>query len=517
MAEQTKVPDKPNMPESKRSHLGTNARLSAANANPSVSVQGAAGNLAIQRMLQSRAIQAKLTVSQPNDPYEREADRVADHVMRMPESQLRRQAVDVKKQIIQAKTVTSQITPLLDRQVKEEDSHQTNKLQDTTSAVSPTAKEYIDNLQGHGQPLPDTARAYFESRLGYDFSGVRLHTNAQAAKSARRVNALAYTVGQNIVFDAGLYAPNTKQGQWRLAHELAHTLQQGAVCRKKVMRSDTKARGAHEPVRTVDLESRDLLTPTLFRQPSPLNVTSKPDAVEEWWKKLPALEGSLSAWKAQAANATDRGGETNYGLTWATFQKLRPSATMEDFEKVTEGEVENIARGLFRFYKADQVVNTGVAILIADAYWGGFSADAVNRALEKVGQTRTATMAPLNDATIRGLNAADPQELIDALTEERIRYYSNIVAKNPKQKVFQRGWNRRAIARWIQAKMVTGHAEEAARWLNGQSLEILNEQFALMSRREIDTLHAAAVRARGVGPQSRLSKETAKALYRVSG
>lgn len=68
-----------------------------------------------------------------------------------------------------------------------------------------------------------------EPRFGHDFSQVRLHTDTRAAESARAVNALAYTVGQNIVFDTGQFAPNSVAGRQLLAHELVHTLQQGAA------------------------------------------------------------------------------------------------------------------------------------------------------------------------------------------------------------------------------------------------------------------------------------------------
>jgi hypothetical protein len=66
-----------------------------------------------------------------------------------------------------------------------------------------------------------------ESRFGHDFSRVRIHADAQAAESARAVNGQAYTVGNDVVFDAGRYAPNTTEGEELLAHELVHTVQQG--------------------------------------------------------------------------------------------------------------------------------------------------------------------------------------------------------------------------------------------------------------------------------------------------
>ena len=68
--------------------------------------------------------------------------------------------------------------------------------------------------------------AYFEPRFGRDFSGVRVHTDSRAAASARRLNARAYTLGQDVVFDAGQFAPETQEGRRLLAHELAHVVQQ---------------------------------------------------------------------------------------------------------------------------------------------------------------------------------------------------------------------------------------------------------------------------------------------------
>lgn len=83
-------------------------------------------------------------------------------------------------------------------------------------------------LRSQGRPLDKTARASIGSRFGHDFSNVRIHTNAEAARSAKAVNAAAYTVGNNIVFGDGQYAPETPQGHHLLAHELAHTMQQQA-------------------------------------------------------------------------------------------------------------------------------------------------------------------------------------------------------------------------------------------------------------------------------------------------
>jgi len=84
-------------------------------------------------------------------------------------------------------------------------------------------------LRSPGQPLDPATRAFMEPRFGHDFSQVRVHTGPQAAESSRAVNALAYTVGRDVVFAAGRYAPHTEQGRCLLAHELTHTVQQGAT------------------------------------------------------------------------------------------------------------------------------------------------------------------------------------------------------------------------------------------------------------------------------------------------
>ena len=81
-------------------------------------------------------------------------------------------------------------------------------------------------LRSPGQPLDAVTRTFFENRLDHDFSDVRVHTGEQAGASAKAVNALAYTVGSDVVFGAGQYAPSSSAGRRLLAHELAHVVQQ---------------------------------------------------------------------------------------------------------------------------------------------------------------------------------------------------------------------------------------------------------------------------------------------------
>ena len=86
-----------------------------------------------------------------------------------------------------------------------------------------------DALRAPGQSLDAQTRAFMESRFERDFSAVRVHTDAQAAASARAVRAHAYTVGDDIVFASGRYRPETTHGRHLLAHELAHVAQASAL------------------------------------------------------------------------------------------------------------------------------------------------------------------------------------------------------------------------------------------------------------------------------------------------
>jgi hypothetical protein len=95
-----------------------------------------------------------------------------------------------------------------------------------TSAALPIPPLVHDVLRSPGQSLDGDTRAFMEPRLGHDFSRVRVHTDARAAESARAMDARAYTVGQDIVFGAGRYAPGTSQGRRLMAHELTHVVQQ---------------------------------------------------------------------------------------------------------------------------------------------------------------------------------------------------------------------------------------------------------------------------------------------------
>jgi len=194
-----------------------------------LTLQQTHGNQYVQRVV--AGIQAKLVVGHPGDIYEQEADRVADAVMRMPERQVQRQIEpeEEEEELIQTKPLVNQITPFVQRQVEEEEEIlQTKKREGTTPEVTHDLESSINALKGGGQPLAESTRNFFEPRFGYNFSDVRVHTDAKAGESAKAVNALAFTMGRDIVFGRGGYALETSGGLRLLAHELTHVVQQGA-------------------------------------------------------------------------------------------------------------------------------------------------------------------------------------------------------------------------------------------------------------------------------------------------
>ena len=195
---------------------------------------------ALQRALGNQFIQAKLTIGPPDDPYEREADHVADEVLGMaepgsaaapltppPDPPLQRKGEDSEKEPLQRKPL---ITPLVQRQRNEEEDEALQARSNTGRPLSPPPDfgTRLDAMRGNGQPLTSAQRGFFDSRFGHDFNGVRLHTGNQAAEAAGAIKARAFTSGNDVAFGAGEYAPHTLDGQRLLAHELTHVVQQTA-------------------------------------------------------------------------------------------------------------------------------------------------------------------------------------------------------------------------------------------------------------------------------------------------
>jgi len=170
-------------------------------------------------------VPTKLDVTEPGAVYEREADRVAEQVMRMPGARLL--APSSRTEVLQRKC----------QSCSEENSNQkedeprltlSRKESPRAAGVDETAAPSIvyDVLRSPGQSLDRATRAFMEPRFGRNFEQVRVRTGGAAAESALALGAHAYTVGSNIVFGQGMLAPTSSSGRRLIAHELAHVIQQ---------------------------------------------------------------------------------------------------------------------------------------------------------------------------------------------------------------------------------------------------------------------------------------------------
>ncbi|MBW4522616.1 MAG: DUF4157 domain-containing protein [Scytolyngbya sp. HA4215-MV1] len=207
-------------------------------------------------------IQAKLTVGEPNDPYEQEADRVAEHVMTMAppsapnlqrqeegglkmNSLLQRQEQDDD---LPGSPLAGRVTPFAQRQAPEEDAEAVQMKGDDCASEEKTVQRQgvghpevgqslesrLSPTQGGGNPLPDDVRSFMEPRFGADFSQVRVHTDGDAVQMSQDLNAQAFTHKQDVYFGAGKSPANDAL----TAHELTHVVQQATVPLPLVQRDE---------------------------------------------------------------------------------------------------------------------------------------------------------------------------------------------------------------------------------------------------------------------------------------
>lgn len=198
----------------------------------------------------SPAIQPKLNVSSPDDPQEKEADAMADQVMRMPDPA----AAVAEPEKKEDKSIQPKLMNVIQR--SEEDGcsdcmadtgpssgtdytvnrkntslHHSDVIQRSgrgPPASSIPFEQSLSSSKGGGSALPGDTRQFMESRFGADFGGVRIHTGSAAESLSSNIHAQAFTHGNDIYFNSGKYAPHTEGGSLLLAHELTHTIQQGA-------------------------------------------------------------------------------------------------------------------------------------------------------------------------------------------------------------------------------------------------------------------------------------------------
>ena len=208
-----------------KSQRARNAPSIRDGASPVRSLQRTLGNRAVQELFDSGEAKPKLAVGSPGDRYEREADRVAETVMRMP-------------------------TSATDGRSTSDDSADAVRGQGRSDAQASGGgtTSQIRSLRG-GRRLPSDVRSDFEGHVGHDFGGVRIHTGERADAAARAIRARAFTVGTDVAFRSGEYAPTTPPGRRLMAHELTHVVQgsesgDGTTIRRQ--KTETEGGGGQE-------------------------------------------------------------------------------------------------------------------------------------------------------------------------------------------------------------------------------------------------------------------------------
>jgi peptidoglycan hydrolase-like protein with peptidoglycan-binding domain len=186
----------------------------------------------VKNILYDLGAQAKLHIGQADDQYEREADRVAEHVMRMPEPRL---SSSVSDSSLTNSTIphSGTIQRICASCLEDKELIQTKTTGDITPEVTPAINSSIQSLQGGGRPMSGSERSFFEPRFGQDFSKVRVHADSKANQLAKSIHAKAFTKGNDVVFADGEYSPGSISGKRLLGHELTHVVQQQATSQKQ--------------------------------------------------------------------------------------------------------------------------------------------------------------------------------------------------------------------------------------------------------------------------------------------
>jgi hypothetical protein len=172
---------------------------------------------------QNIPIQPKLKISKPDDPYEKEADRVAEKIMKMPLTTSETISSKKDQDALHRKCSKCEM-----ENEEKLDIHRQVQSSSSTYLEPPNEIEQkIDPIKmSQGSPLDSSTREFMEPRFGFNFDDVRIHTDSNASKANASINARAFAMGNDIYFNDGEYDPKTTKGRTLLAHELTHVVQQ---------------------------------------------------------------------------------------------------------------------------------------------------------------------------------------------------------------------------------------------------------------------------------------------------
>lgn len=240
-----------------------------------------------RKVMRSAYLQTKMSVSTPGDTQEQEADRVADEVSRMPKGIAR--SIDetlppgsskpennaeqpqslqtkisrieeepetaytkqeenihqsVKEEPLQTKVFREDIEKVNPKLMRSEEEAKTEEGEKNTPPVTDETEQKIESMRGQGVPMDDNLQQEMEQKFNANFSQVSIHTGGEADVLCKQLSARAFTVGSDIFFAAGEYAPDTEAGRKLIAHELTHVVQQSGGLQRKIMRDQADSSGA---------------------------------------------------------------------------------------------------------------------------------------------------------------------------------------------------------------------------------------------------------------------------------
>ncbi len=202
-------------------------------------------------------LQTKLSVSEPGDSHEQEADRVADEVVSRSAAPVAEEnklnpgntkpennaasPQSLQTKISRMEEPAAESAPVETEVPSTETEAATDAAANSEQGVSEEVEQQIAGMRGQGAQLPEQLRTELEGQFNHDFSSVSIHTGGTADVLCKKLSARAFTVGSDIFFASGEYAPDSQEGKRLLAHELTHVVQQGSGVTRKIMRDVTPA------------------------------------------------------------------------------------------------------------------------------------------------------------------------------------------------------------------------------------------------------------------------------------
>ncbi len=270
--------------------------------------------------VQTKQIQRQAAAAEPVQAMEEERDESVQKAEEEEPAQaysLQRQEEEEPVQAMEEKKEE----PVQKAEEKEEPA-QAKTANGSVPTASSSVESGLKSNKGNGSPLPDGTRSTMEAGFGVDFGGVRVHTDSQAVNMSQELGAQAFTHGNDIYFNEGKYNPGTAEGKVLLAHELTHTVQQGASVQRKEVTTPPAAQPVQMEEEDVDLakeleaadqDARKAIDPSIAEKAKNKAEQVKEETSEKLAKKKDAKKKSgkdkVAGKKTRASAAAKKGGK----------------------------------------------------------------------------------------------------------------------------------------------------------------------------------------------------------------